>query len=513
MRTMNEPHTVLYLGSEPDELPSYLPEVDSEILATVASSPDAALTHLQSAPTGCLVVDTGLQDLDLSSFLTAVEGTAPRTSVLLQTDDERELDVDAALYDDVVAGPTADTAPSRAVHSLLDDANADAAPAGADSGDISNPDSLFNGEDPLHSMVNTTPVGIVVVTDGELTRANSYAEQLIDIETAPNSSQVTVSPSGQLYDDLGEPITSANITPQELLSEGGQILGYSPEGDVGTEPKYWLLVEGKTLDDDSSMVLTLQDITSLREQQLELERHREALERSNANLEQFAYVASHDLREPLRVVSNYLGLLDRRYGDELDEDARDFIAYAMEGAQRMRRFINDLLEFSRVGRDEQMDAVELNSVVESVRADLEVRLSESNADVTVAELPTVRGNEHRLEQLFLNLFTNAIKYAGDAPPTIEVDATTAGERWEVTVTDDGVGIDTETQENVFTLFYTSGGTEESTGIGLALCRKIVESHGGTIWLESSPGEGTTVHFTLVPPDGDVDSHHRPSSAR
>jgi signal transduction histidine kinase len=143
-----------------------------------------------------------------------------------------------------------------------------------------------------------------------------------------------------------------------------------------------------------------------------------------------------------------------------------------------------------------MGVVDLNEVVESVRSNLEVRLEEANADVTVASLPLVQGSQHRLEQLFQNLLTNAIKYTGETPPTIDIDVTTGDGQCEVTVSDNGIGLDQPEQESAFTIFYTNGSTDESTGIGLALCRKIVQTHGGTIWLDSTPGEGTTVHFTL-----------------
>ena len=239
---------------------------------------------------------------------------------------------------------------------------------------------------------------------------------------------------------------------------------------------------------------------------LQTERERDAaieeLRRSNAELEQFAYMASHDLREPLRMISSYLQLLERRYQDSLDEDANEFIDYAVDGAVRMREMINQLLVYSRIGRQElDFEPVDCNEVLETVRNDLQVTIEENDASLVVDDLPTVPGDRHQLVQLFENLVGNAIKYSGDAPPRIEVRANREGEAWEFAVEDNGQGIPDDKQSRVFEAFY-AGESRDQTGIGLAITKKIVERHGGDVWVESTVGEGSTFYFTLpdTPPE-------------
>ncbi|MFC7193994.1 ATP-binding protein [Halosimplex aquaticum] len=223
------------------------------------------------------------------------------------------------------------------------------------------------------------------------------------------------------------------------------------------------------------------------------------LKESNERLQQFAYAASHDLQEPLRMVSSYLRLVDDRYGDQLDEDGREFIEFAVDGADRMRDMIQGLLQYSRVDtRGDPFEPVDLDDVLVDVRSDLQVKVAESDADVTVAELPTVHGDGGQLRQLFQNLLDNAIEYSGDGPPRVHVSAERAGDWWEVSVSDEGIGVDPEDADRVFEVFQSlhSQGDYDGTGIGLALCERIVERHGGDIWLDSEPGEGTTVTCTL-----------------
>ena len=232
----------------------------------------------------------------------------------------------------------------------------------------------------------------------------------------------------------------------------------------------------------------------------ELDGLRQELTESNERLEQFAHVASHDLREPLRMVSSYLQLLERRYGDELDEDAEEFIEYAVGGADRMREMIEALLEYSRVETaGDPFEPVDLDAVLDDVRTDLEMRIQETGANVDVGELPRVEGDEHQLRQLFQNLLSNAIAYSGDEPPRVEVTAERAGKRWVVSVSDEGIGIDPESQDRIFEVFQRLHDQEEQpgTGIGLALCQRIVERHEGEIRVDSEPGEGTTFSVTLL----------------
>lgn len=233
--------------------------------------------------------------------------------------------------------------------------------------------------------------------------------------------------------------------------------------------------------------------------ELERENHEQALEESNERLEQFAYAASHDLQEPLRMISSYLRLLEGRYGDALDEDGEEFLEFAVDGADRMREMIDALLEYARVEtRGEPFEPVDLDKVLDEVLADLQVSIEESDAEIRSDQLPQVEGDASQLRQVFQNLLSNAITYSGDEPPQIDVSATQRGPNWVISIRDNGIGIDPDDQDRVFTVFDRLHSREEyeGTGIGLALCKRIIERHGGEIWVESDPGEGSTFSFTI-----------------
>jgi PAS domain S-box-containing protein len=237
--------------------------------------------------------------------------------------------------------------------------------------------------------------------------------------------------------------------------------------------------------------------------QRERDEHAAELARSNAELEQFAYVASHDLQEPLRMVASYVQLLARRYQGQLDGDADKFIRYAADGAARMQRLINDLLAFSRAGtRPTEASVVWPAEILTQTLADLREAIAESRADVSCGELPAVRGDAQQIAQLFQNLVGNAIKFRGEAPPVVQLDATREGGWVEFRVRDNGIGIDPQFFERIFIIFQRLHGPTKypGTGIGLALCKKIVERHKGKMWVDSSPGRGATFHFTLPAAD-------------
>jgi PAS domain S-box-containing protein len=223
------------------------------------------------------------------------------------------------------------------------------------------------------------------------------------------------------------------------------------------------------------------------------------LDRSNKELEQFAYVASHDLQEPLRMVSSYTQLLARRYKGRLDADADDFIAYAVDGAYRMQRLINDLLAYSRVGtRGKEFEPTDCSAFFDQAVANLKVPIEESGAVVDRGLLPTVMADKLQLGQLLQNLIGNAIKYHGDEPPRVHVSAEQKGNEWVFSVRDNGIGIDPQFADRIFVIFQRLHNREKypGTGIGLAICKKIVERHGGRIWLESQVGSGATFYFTM-----------------
>jgi signal transduction histidine kinase len=223
------------------------------------------------------------------------------------------------------------------------------------------------------------------------------------------------------------------------------------------------------------------------------------LARSNVELQQFAYVASHDLQEPLRMITGYTGLLAKRYKGKLDRDADEFIAYAVEGAQRMHALINDLLAYSRIGtRGEEFAPVDCEMVLAQTLLGLQVAIKECGARVTHDPLPTVGGDGIQLGRLFQNLIGNAIKYRNHNEPVVHVGCERRENDWLFAVEDDGIGIDPQYAEKIFVIFQRLHTSEQyrGTGIGLASCRKIVERHGGKIWVESEPGKGSTFYFTL-----------------
>lgn len=223
------------------------------------------------------------------------------------------------------------------------------------------------------------------------------------------------------------------------------------------------------------------------------------LKRSNEDLEQFAYVASHDLQEPLRMIRNYLQLLQQRYKTELDPNAHDFIDFALDGSKRMNQLIHDLLAYSRVGtHGKELVVTECDQALEDALANLTVAIEESKAEVTRDSLPPVIGDEVQLTQLFQNLIGNAVKFRGEATPKVHVGVQRKGGEWEFTVRDNGIGIAEQDFQRIFVVFQRLHNREKypGTGIGLSVCKKIVERHGGRIWVESKPGKGTTFHFTI-----------------
>jgi signal transduction histidine kinase len=236
----------------------------------------------------------------------------------------------------------------------------------------------------------------------------------------------------------------------------------------------------------------------------ELERHAEALARSNSELQQFAYVASHDLQEPLRTISSYVQLLARRYKSQLDGDANEFIGFAVEGTKRMQNLINDLLSLSRVGtRGLELAPIDCGEVLKESLANLQAALTESGAEVTYDSLPTVMADKPQLAQLFQNLVGNALKFHSGNAPKIHISCQPNGKECTIAVKDNGIGIDPRHAERIFQVFQRLHDREKyaGTGIGLAICKKIVERHGGHIWVESQPGEGATFLFNLAKAEG------------
>ena len=234
------------------------------------------------------------------------------------------------------------------------------------------------------------------------------------------------------------------------------------------------------------------------EQSDRLERQTEELRRSNRELEMFAYVISHDLQEPLRMIASYTQLLAERYRGRLDERADKYIGYAVGGAKRMQQLINDLLAYSRVtSKGQPLQPVALDEVLAGVLVDLDLLIRETGATIHREPLPTVAADRSQVRQVFQNLISNSLSYRRpDVAPEVAVSCRQVGDVWEVAVRDNGVGIDPRHHERVFVIFQRLDRTRDGTGVGLALCRRIVERHGGRIWVESAAGAGSTFRFTL-----------------
>jgi two-component system, NtrC family, sensor kinase len=228
------------------------------------------------------------------------------------------------------------------------------------------------------------------------------------------------------------------------------------------------------------------------------------LARSNHDLKQFAYVASHDLTEPLRMVTSYTQLLARRYGAQLDGDGRDFMSFIIDGTQRMKHLIDDLLMYSRAGLPMAPREISLDVPLDEALANLAHAIQESKARVErPAALPTLACEKTGITQVFQNLISNALKFRGEAPVLVRIEARQDDAGWTLGVVDNGIGIAPEHFERIFVIFQRlhSRSAYEGTGIGLSICKKVVERHGGTIWVESTPGQGTAVRFRLPAPQG------------
>jgi len=307
-----------------------------------------------------------------------------------------------------------------------------------------------------------------------------------------------------------------NLTEEDWRRHRQTLVRHEPFRDFELERPMpeggsrWIALSGEPVFDDNGGFTGYRgvgsDITARKRAEAELRRAHDELEqkarelqRSNSELEQFAYVASHDLQEPLRMVSSYTQLVMRRYGEKLDKDAREFMNYVVDGAARMKQLIEDLLAYSRVGtRGKEFAPVELEAIVRRAVTNLRAAIEEAGAAVTWEGLPQVRGDDMQLAQLLQNLIGNALKFRSASVPRVNIFSQDNPEQWEIVVQDNGIGIEPQYYERIFMVFQRLHNKAEypGTGIGLAICKKVVERHGGRIWVESRPGEGSAFHFTL-----------------
>jgi PAS domain S-box-containing protein len=300
-----------------------------------------------------------------------------------------------------------------------------------------------------------------------------------------------------------------NLTDSDWARHRAQLERHEPFFDFEIERvtpdgnSVWLSVSGEPVFEDRKFrgyrgVGT--DITERKRAQGVLRAAYDELARSNSELQQFAYVASHDLQEPLRMIGSYTQLLERRYGDKLDADAREFMGFVVDGATRMKQLIEDLLAYSRVGtRGKELRPVQAQAAFERALVNLRASIESADAQVTHDALPEVSADDTQLTQLFQNLIGNAIKFRKkDEPIRVHVGAQDAGAEWRFSVSDNGIGIEPQYYERIFMVFQRLHTREEyaGTGIGLAICKKVVDRHRGRIWVESALGKGSTFNFTL-----------------
>jgi signal transduction histidine kinase len=288
-------------------------------------------------------------------------------------------------------------------------------------------------------------------------------------------------------------------------------------GTIGDENAVELIKAGVTdyvLKDKLFMVVTkidraLKENRELREKkdrEEKLANYARELERSNKELGEFAYLASHDLQEPLRMVGSFLQLLQQRYQDKLDSVANEYIYYAVEGASRMKRLISDLLNYSRTNREWLIEQIDIAGTIREALQNLTASVNDSGAMIHFENMPVLAADRSQMIQLFQNLIGNAIKFRKkDEPLVIKISASQNNGCWQFSVEDNGIGIEEQYSEKIFVIFKKLHSNEkfEGTGIGLAIAKKIVERHGGKIWLESAPGKGTTFYFTLNHPTSEI----------
>jgi signal transduction histidine kinase len=312
---------------------------------------------------------------------------------------------------------------------------------------------------------------------------------------------------------VSRPILSLALTATQISEKRDYTLraSHRTDDEVGTAVDAFNQMLAKIQEGDDALREATDQLrtlnTTLEERVAErtaaAEQRAAELKRSNEELEQFAYVASHDLQEPLRAVASYTQLLRQRFAHRLDEEAELYLTHVLAGAARMRALINDLLDYSRVGRQSlSRTSVDTSAVLDTALADLHATLSETGAQVRRGPLPVLLADASQLGQLFRNLLSNAVRFRSEAPGLIEVRAERVGDFWQFAVQDNGIGIERRHHERIFVIFQRLHGRDRpGTGIGLAICRKIVERHGGQIWVESEPGKGSIFYFTL-PAEGE-----------
>jgi PAS domain S-box-containing protein len=359
-------------------------------------------------------------------------------------------------------------------------------------------DALKISENFLDSIIENFPTIIFVknVSDLRYVRVNKAVEELLGF-----SKKDIIGKND--YEIFPKDEADRFVANDKKLLDTGKLLEIDEER-AHTKYKGIRILETKIVlvnDSNGKPIYILgiaNDITDRKKIQTELDNKTKELARSNTELEQFAYIASHDLQEPLRMVTSYLQLLESRYKDKLDQDAKDFISFAVDGSNRMRSLIHSLLEYSRINRVKAFEIIDVNLLLKEVLENLSTSIKENKATIKIEDLPKINGDPILINQLFQNLIQNAIKFRNTRNPQIDISCKEEKDEYLFSVKDNGIGIQKEYIDKIFIIFKRlhSKGEYPGTGMGLAICKKIVERHGGKIWVESDFGKGSTFYFTI-----------------
>jgi PAS domain S-box-containing protein len=348
----------------------------------------------------------------------------------------------------------------------------------------------------LRSIIETLPVAILLTRpNGQVLHVNASGLELF---RARNPDQ----PLGTAEDYYVTPSDRGKFL--EVLRSLGRVDHFETQLKRFDGSSFWTFLSARmfSYEDDPALLVACVDISERKNTELRLAELTQELQRSNAELEQFAYVASHDLQEPLRMVASYVQLIERRYADKLDGDGLEFISFAVDGAKRMQAMINDLLDYSRVSRKGRpFEPLDTRRPLDEALVNLSGHIQETGAKVEIGDLPQIMGDESQIVRLFQNLLGNALKYRSpDRAPVIKVEAERKGGHWQFMVRDNGIGVVPEFHERIFVLFQRLHSRKEypGTGIGLSLCRKIVERHGGRIWVVSIKEQAGSSFFFTIP---------------
>lgn len=351
----------------------------------------------------------------------------------------------------------------------------------------------------LRAVLQTAVDGIIVIDqEGIVKLFNPAAEKIFGYQNSEilGQSVNSLMPEPYQSEHDGYLHNYKRTGDAKIIGIGREVVGRRKDGEVF--PIY-LAVNEMSVSGRTMYAGIVRDISEKKIAEKKLEQANKELERSNMELEQFAYVASHDLQEPLRMITSFAQLLENRYKDQIGEDGLEFIDFIVSGADRMKVLIHDLLTYSRLNsRAKPFQTVECSAALADVILDLKLFIQENHAQVNFYSLPAVKADPVQMRQLFHNLIKNGVKFHRDEPPVVNVTAKSNGSDWVFSVQDNGIGIETKYFERIFTIFQRlhSRGEYTGNGIGLALCKKIVERHGGKIWVESLPGKGSKFLFTI-----------------